>query len=88
MLKRVFEPGKPIYARQAMQTHGFVYAIRDEIPWKDLDIPQRTAECWFRLKMVSHFPGGDQSKEAQDYYRGATPKITPVTSTRRSRKKS
>lgn len=63
---RLFDPEQPIYAQRPMQLSGLVYEMHDEIPWKDLEVDQKIVEGWFRLRMISHVPGGDLHRKGID----------------------
>lgn len=63
--KRLLDLEKPLYARRRLETHGHSYAMGEPVPWRDIGISRLTIERWFRLRIVSHFPGGDQSQKRE-----------------------
>lgn len=66
--QRVFDPTKPVYARRKIDSRGWYFGMGEEIPWKKVGISLGTMQRWFRLRMISHFAGGDQSVEAKEHY--------------------
>lgn len=61
--KRKFDPTQPVYTRRAMTTHGQKFEPRDQIPWQSMGIQLRTMQAWYRLRRISHDPGGDARYE-------------------------
>lgn len=57
--RRVFSPDQLIYARKVIVAAGRSFETREIIDWRSLGIEQKIVERWWRLKIVSHFPGGD-----------------------------
>ncbi len=64
--KRTLDPGLPVYARRPVRTHGLVFGVRDAIPWRNLGISFRTILCWWRTRLISHDPRGDNAKVVRE----------------------
>lgn len=67
--RRLFDPERTLYVQRSLQIGDYIYALGEEMPWKSLGIDITTVRMWFRLRMVSHFKGGEQSAEAKATYR-------------------
>lgn len=78
--RRLFDPRRKIYAQRSMRVSGENYLRGDEIKWQQLDIPVHIVQSWFRMRLISHFKGGDQSPEAKTFYREFQAEPAPAES--------
>lgn len=58
--KRLLDLSRPLYVRRRMTTRGHSFGMGEKLPWQEIGVSQRSIERWFRLRIVSHEPGGDQ----------------------------
>lgn len=87
MVPRIFDPARKVYAVKRMTSLGHTFAAGAEIDWRQCGFDRQRIEMWFRLRMISHFPGGDLSAEAMAFYRGRPlPSATKSKSRRRDAK--
>lgn len=70
MRRRVFHPDQKLYAAKPLKSLGQEFEKGQEIPWKTLGWRQQTMQEWFNARIASHFPGGDMSPEAVNFYKG------------------
>ncbi len=57
--QRLLDLERPLFVRGNIRFHGEVYGMREELPWRDMGVSEATIAMWFRLKKISHSPGGE-----------------------------
>lgn len=67
--RRLFDPDRKIYAQRSLRVSGKQFLRGDAVPWKKLKVALPMVQSWFRMRLVSHFKGGDQSAAAKIFYR-------------------
>lgn len=64
-LRRLFDESKPVYAQRTVKLDK-TYERGDLIPWKEEGVPLEVVQRLFRVRMISHHPFGDGTREARE----------------------